>query len=215
MQKQQDINAYIKQLEARIAILEEKAAVAEDIEAIKKLQRAYGYYIQYGMADEIVDLFYDGPDAKLQIAAGEFKGKKGVRRFLSQLNPNNNPEFLHQVMQISGMIDVAPDGKTAFGRWYGFGADALVMEDGVSQNWMNGVYENEYIKEDGKWKFKNVIFHLYFFTSFEEGWAKIPYVIPRDIKAALGRPDMPATEDKLYPTGYLQPVHFKNPVTGK
>ena len=45
---------------------------------------------------------------------------------------SENPEYLHQVMQLSGIVDVAPDGKTAMGRWYGFGANALPAGDGTT-----------------------------------------------------------------------------------
>ena len=208
-----------EQLEERIKLLEEKVAVMEDIEAIKKLQRAYGYYLQYAMTDDLVDLFSDSPDVVLKIAAGEFKGKQGVRRFLSQQNPDKNPEFLHQVMQISGVVDVSPDRKTAFGRWYGFGATSIPNKDGVSQNWMNGVYECEYVKEEGKWKFKIVHWCLIFFAPFKEGWVDssrqlkslLPHIYRPNSSLA---PDGPP-EKTTYPSGFLCPFHYKNPVTGK
>ena len=63
----------------------------------------------------------------------------------------DNPEFKHQVMQLQGVVDVAPDGKTVQGRWYGFGANAFPAEGGkVNPGWMNGVYEVEYLKQDTK-----------------------------------------------------------------
>jgi hypothetical protein len=208
-----------EQLEARIKVLEEKVSILEDIETIKKLQRAYGYYLQYCMADELVDLFSDSPEVTLRIAGGLFKGKEGVRRFLSQQNPSKNPEFLHQVMQISGIVDVAEDKKTAFGRWYGFGANAIPVKDGVSQNWMNGVYECEYVKEDSKWKFKHIHWCLIFFAPFKEGWVDpsrqlknpLPHIYRPNSSLA---PDGPP-EKTTYPSGYVCPFHFKNPVTEK
>jgi len=51
-------------------------------------------------------------------------------------------------MQLSGVVHVNPDGKTAKGRWYGFGANAFPLgEDKVNPGWMNGVYEVNYVKE--------------------------------------------------------------------
>jgi hypothetical protein len=47
-----------------------------------------------------------------------------------------SPEFLHQVMQLSGVVTVDPDGKTAHERWYGFGAVAIPLCDGVMRSLM-------------------------------------------------------------------------------
>jgi len=66
---------------ARIEALEKKVAIIEDIEKIKKLQRAYGYYLEHWMAEDIIDLFVDGPDAALLIASGKYQGKDAVKRF--------------------------------------------------------------------------------------------------------------------------------------
>lgn len=50
-----------------------------DIEAIKKLQRAYGYYVERMMYQEIVDYFTDIPDVILDWLEGKFLGKEGVK----------------------------------------------------------------------------------------------------------------------------------------
>jgi hypothetical protein len=65
-----------------------------------------------------------------------------------------NPEFLHQIMQLSPVIHVDSEGKTAKGRWYGYGPLAIPRGGGVSQSIHCGTYEMEYVKEDGKWKIK-------------------------------------------------------------
>ncbi|OGO42643.1 MAG: hypothetical protein A2137_03530 [Chloroflexi bacterium RBG_16_58_8] len=153
----------VKELEAKIKVLEDRLRTLEDTEAIKKLQRAYGFYLEHWMAEDLIDLFADGPDAELLVAAGHYVGKESIRRFFRhgkeniELPRSENPEFLHQVMQLSGVVHVAPDGKTARGRWYGFGANAFPVEGGrINPGWMNGVYEVEYIKQDDVWKLKKV-----------------------------------------------------------
>jgi len=35
-------------------------------------------------------------------------------------------------------------------------------------------WENEYVKEDGKWKIKKILFNRIFTTPFEDGWVKTP-----------------------------------------
>jgi hypothetical protein len=215
----------VEELEARVRTLENQIRTLQDIEEIKKLQRAFGFYLEHWMAEDIIDLFADDPDTALSVATGEFRGKEKIRLFCrrgrqgNEVMKHEKPEFLHQVMQLSGIVDVDPDGKTAKGRWYGFGANALPAEGGITQGWMNGVYENEYVKENGKWKFKKVRWCMTFNAPFTEGWVELsrrvekrpepPYRSSRSFS-----PDGPG-EKTQYPSGFICPFHYKNPVTGR
>ena len=78
----------VQELEAKVKMLENKIRTLEDIEAIKKLQRAYGYYLEHWMAEDLIDLFSDSPDSCLKIAAGEYHGKEAIRRFFRHGNEN-------------------------------------------------------------------------------------------------------------------------------
>ncbi len=153
----------LKELEVKVKALENKVGTLEDIEAIKKLQRAYGFYLEYWMAEDLIDLFANGPDTDLLAAAGHYKGNESIRDFFHhgrkgvEMKYSENGEFLHQVMQLSGVVDIDPDGQTAKGKWYRFGANAFPQPGGgINPGWMNGVYENEYVKQDGKWKIKKI-----------------------------------------------------------
>ncbi len=215
----------VEEMEARFKTLERQVRNLQDIENIKKLQRAFGFYLEHWMADEIIDLFADGPDTSLSLAVGEFRGKEKIRLFCyrgkegDQAMKIEKPEFLHQVMQLSGIIDVDPDGKTAKGRWYGFGANALPAEGGIAPGWMNGVYENEYVKEDGKWKFKKVRWCMTFNAPYMESWVDSSIRVdgrpepPYSSSTGLS-PDRPP-EKTRYPSGFICPFHYKNPVTGR
>ena len=215
----------VEEMEARIEQLESQVRTLQDIEDIKKLQRAFGFYLEHWMAEDIIDLFADGPDTTLSVATGEFRGKEKIRLFCQRGKKGNDimksekPEYLHQVMQLSGIVDVAPDGKTAKGRWYGFGANALPAEGGIAQGWMNGVYENEYVKENGKWKFKKVRWCMTFNAPFKEGWVDPSVCVERRPEPPYRRstrfaPDGLPEETK-YPSGFICPFHYKNPVTGR
>lgn len=215
----------VEELEARVKALENQIRTLQDIEEIKKLQRAFGFYLEHWMAEDIIDLFADDPDTTLSVATGEFRGKGKIRLFCQrgkqgdEVVKREKPEYLHQVMQLSGIVDVDPDGITAKGRWYGFGANALPAEGGLTQGWMNGVYENEYVKENGKWKFKKVRWCMTFNAPFTEGWVEPsrrvekrpepPYRTSNDFS-----PDGPG-ERTQYPSGFICPFHYKNPVTGR
>jgi len=215
----EELEATVKTLQEQIKTLQEQTRTMQDIEEIKKLQRAYGYYLENWMTDEVADLFSDSPDTVLLVHAGEFRGKEGVKRFFRPRTINKGrrmPEFFHQVMQLSPIIDVAPDGKTARGRWYGFGANASPVKDGVFQGWMDGVYENEYVKEDGKWKIKKLGWYMYFFAPYAVGWVEPERQCDKSFRHQPPdlSPDGPSP-DTFYPSQFIPPFHFEHPVTGE
>jgi hypothetical protein len=215
----------VTEMEEKIKALEAKVQNLEDIEEIKKLQRAYGFYLEHWMAEDIIDLFADGPDTCLLVAAGEYKGKDSIRRFFRQgrdtENPRSpNPEFLHQVMQLSGVVDVNPDGKTARGRWYGFGANAFPQPGGkINIGWMNGVYEVDYVKQDGIWKLKKVhwcmTFHAPWTVGFVDPEKRVDERIDRPYQRSAQLKPTGGPEETLYPSGFICPFHFKNPVSSR
>jgi hypothetical protein len=90
------------------------------------------------------------------------------------------------------------------------------VKGGVAPGWMDGVYENEYIKEDGKWKILKFRWCMFFHAPYLLSWVKpekrVDIQIEPDFSAV--RADAPS-EDTFYPSGFQTPFHYKNPVTGK
>src|SRR4030065_299619 len=110
-----DAAALTERIEARenkVKAQEKELTVLKDIEAIKKLEKAYGYYVEHMMYQEIVDCFSDSPDVVLNWLEGQWFGKEGVKKYFA-FTQRATPSFRHQVMQIAGIVDIDPDGKTA------------------------------------------------------------------------------------------------------
>ena len=165
------------ELETRIGALENQVKEQQkeirrlgDIEAIKKLQKAYGYYVEHMMWREIIDCFSDSPDVCLDWLEGKYLGKAGVRKYFERME-SMPPEFMHQVMQIAGIVDIEQDGKTAKGRWYAFGGIFVPREDGMRRSFVTGIYELVYIKEDGIWKILSLQWVIPYAVRIPEGWA--------------------------------------------
>jgi hypothetical protein len=120
-------------------------------------------------------------------------------------------------MQLSGMVDVSQDGKTARGRWYGFGAIAIHVGKGIKQSFMSGIYIAEYVKEAGIWKFKKLQFDQFYNATPAEGWVNPERLAMVDIRqpSQLLEADVPRTYVARYPSGYIVPFHYTHPVTGK
>jgi len=78
--KSEDLETKVKTLTETVKKLQAKVQAQEDIEAIKKLQRSYGFYLEHWQEDEIVELFSRSPDVSLEINdTGLFKGWEAIK----------------------------------------------------------------------------------------------------------------------------------------
>jgi hypothetical protein len=236
MMKSEEYETKLKQLEETVAQLvkkEKKSArtikklearviKAEDIEAIKKLQRAYGFYLEHWEGDELMGLFSTRDDVTIEInTGGEFKGPEGVKKCYTFSDhytayaghKTAPPEYLHIMIPISGIVDVAPDGKTAQGRWYGMFHGALPRGGKLRALIGCGIWEMDYIKEGGVWKIWKLLFDDIFSSPVDEGWVKTPFI--SNPPALTQPPPVRGKDIRPYPSGYIFPYHYKNPVTGK
>jgi hypothetical protein len=208
--------ATLEELQARIQRL-------DDIKQIEQLQKIYGYYMDYADWQKVVDLFADEDPSVEEADRGVYKGKEGIKRYYVDLmggGPGKAPRpgWLSIVFQLQGVVTCDVGATTAKARWYGMGMEAKsttsLHEGELRQTWISGVYENEYVKEDGKWKIKKLHFNLTFRTPYEDGWLKVPVVGQTGPDKSIP-PDEPPTAYRPYPSGYHVPVSFKHPITGK
>jgi len=209
--------ARIEALERQVRTQEKQLTVLQDIEAIKKLQKAYGYYVEHMMYQEIVDCFSDSPDVILDWLEGKYPGKEGVRKYFEFMKAAP-PDFMHQVMQIAGIVDIEPDGKKASGRWYAFGGIFIPREGNVRRSFVSGIYENGYVKENGIWKILSIKWVIPYAVRIAEEWA-MPEDVNRPYLAGQFRGPKPDIDidrnDQRYVSGYIFPFHYNHPVTGK
>jgi hypothetical protein len=205
----------IAALDAQIAHLAAQAARAEDVSEIKRLQRAYGYYLDAAQWDQMADLFAD--DGSIEIGLdGVYVGKERVRQYLHTLGGGRiglEQGELNEHLILQPVIDVAPDGRTAKGRWRAF---IMAGEYHRYAVWGEGPYENEYVKENGVWKIKTLHWYQTFLVPYAGGWAKHQDVNGGRFVSKKLKPDRPPTERyETWPGVYLPPYHYKNPVTGR
>jgi hypothetical protein len=201
-----EVRSLKKQDKAR----DKRIQTLQDIEDIKRLQCAYGYYLERWMSDEIIDCFSDSPEVSGTFVEGTYKGPEGIRRYFGQgrVMP---PEFLHLVMQVSPVITVAKDGRRAQGRWYGYGTILSRSTTPLDPTYMMVIYEMDYIKERGVWK----ILHLRLNMHYAYTSGRNPPPQPVSGERIRLSPDEWAEYDTRYPSGYIYPFHYKHPVTGK
>lgn len=227
-----DTEEKIQNLEAAVQKLQSQVGLLEDANAVRNLQYTYGYLIDKCMYDEAVDLFSE--TGEVRFMGGIYKGKDGVRRlYIGRFRKNftndfNGPVygFLLDHPQLQMVVHVSPDGKTAKVRGRSLmqaGRHESITEGGAlpRQWWEGGIYENEYVKEDGVWKIKVLDYNPIWHGMFDEGWARqpanaYPYASKTYPEDPLG-PDAIATEAhrKLWPETPVIPFHYPHPVSGK
>lgn len=202
-------------LEEKVRVLEKRLAAVQDVQEIEKLQRAYGFYLDNRLWDEIVDLFSNNTESLEISDSGLYLGKAGVEKFFKGVLGKGGlppmPGALGIHMQLQGVVNVGPIDGTAKGRWQCVMFIATPVNGELRALLGHGVYEVEYVKEGTIWTFKKMHFYLTFRTPLDEGWVKTPVVI----SMARQTPDLPTTVYKPHPEKYIVPFHYKHPVTGK
>lgn len=205
--------------------LEEEVTRLEDIQEIENLERIYSYYFDTRRLQDIVDLFSENTESVEIESHGQFLGKEGVRKMYleavggaGQHRPGQSTPSrprargsMNAIIQIGGVITLAPDGKTAKGRWHAWLAESFPFAGMMGQYWLHGYYENEFVKENGKWLFKKLYWNTTFITRFETGW------LVQSLVGLLPMPnaDNPPTAFCPYPSGYHLLYSFPHPITGK
>jgi SnoaL-like domain len=202
-------------LEQQVGQLTSQLEQAEDVSALKRLQRAYGYYLDAAQWDQMADLFAD--DGSIEIGLdGVYVGKERVRQYLHALGRGRvglRRGELNEHIILQPVIDVAADGQTARGRWR-----AVIMGGQYRQSavWGEGPYENEYVKRDGVWKIKTLHWYQTYIVPYQGGWAHNKDVNGGIFVSKQLPPDRPPSEKyETWPGVYIPPFHYKNPVTGR
>jgi hypothetical protein len=163
--------------------------------------------------DDLTGIF--SPTGSIEIAMrGVYVGAASVRRNLNLYGQATDDQFglQHNHMQFQPVVSVAPDGRTAkvrsralsiMGQWQRY------------SQWMGGIYENDFVKEEGVWKIaRDQVFNTYF-VPYAVGWKDVTPRPPPGITAS-NPPDLPPTLPfEMYPSAFLPPFHYAHPVTGR
>jgi hypothetical protein len=219
----------LQALAKRVSGLENRLGLAEDELAIRRLQHAYGYFMDKCKYEEVVDLFSERGET--YFLGGVFRGKAGVRRlYCGRLGArfaagNNGPVrgLLLDHLLMQDVITVAPDRLSAKARYRCFmqGGSHESVPEIFPAFWEAGVYENTYLKEEGVWKIGVLNYNVFFYAPYEQGWGKVKpgYAVGPFSKTY---PEDPSGPDELmsrrasfWPENELVPFHYLHPVTGK
>ncbi len=153
-------------LEARIQRL-------EDVQAIHDLKMAYAKLCDEGYdADGIVALFAAAEDVEwVSDVFGTHEDRDGIHKWFDNVDEEIR-WALH--FMINPVIEVADDGRTATGRFYLLELATMSSPDGGDPDpvIMTGKYADDFVKEDGQWRFKRIEINFEQVSNLDQGWVK-------------------------------------------
>jgi nucleoside diphosphate kinase len=134
-------------LDHEIDALTVRVEKLEGSRAVKKLQRAFGFYVDRGLWDEAADLFADNGTIEIGVD-GVYVGKARIKDYLKRLHGNQDGLIygqLNEWVTLQPVVNVATDGNSAKGRWRDLG---MLGQYKKHAEWRDGTYENDYVKEE-------------------------------------------------------------------
>jgi len=204
-------------IDAQITALTQRVETLEATRAIKKLQRAFGFYVDRGLWDDAADLF--AADGTIEIGMdGVYVGKARIRDYLEKLHggqPGLIYGQLNEWVTLQPVVDVASDGLSGKARWRDLG---MLGQYKKHAEWRDGIYENAYVKQDGVWKIQSLHLYVNFLVPYEKGWARLKPgegLGPSAVSKAFPPDRPPSVAYQSFPETFVPPFHAPNPVTGK
>lgn len=154
---------------ASLDALAGRIRAVEDEAAVRNLQDAYGYYVDFKMWDDVIDLF--APGGSIAIAGvGTYKGPAGVRRALERDGPAGlRYGEMNDHIQANVIVEVAADGRTARARGIDLG---MIGRNEGDAFWVVSRFDNLFVKQGGRWRFDRMRKATWMRTPYSEGWGK-------------------------------------------
>jgi hypothetical protein len=149
----------------------------EDIESVRKLKALYCYLVDAAVAGDLEKwnefLAHFVEDAWIDFEGfGRHEGKEAIGRFYRDLVGSAFSYSAHMVA--NPLIEV--DGANARGSWYVHVPFTLRTRN--EPGWLQGKYEEEYLKVEGHWKWKSITTRFDFITPYHQGWVRTPFFTP-------------------------------------
>ena len=197
-------------LEAQADVQQLNLARTHSVRALENLQAMYGYYIDKGQWQQAAALFSRQGTYEFG-QSGVYVGTASIARGLSLMGPPGLEQGqLNNYVMAQPIIHVSGDNRTAKARWR---SDVLLARAGTGR-WGGGIHENEYVNENGTWKFSKLHYYVTFWGDYEQGWAAKP--LPMDPPSTTVPPDRPPTVVyQSLPKLQVVPYHYANPVSNK
>lgn len=208
------LKALIHEQSRQLATATHRIGLLEDKNEIERLQYTYGFLIDNRMFREMADLFAD-EGAWIEIGGrGVYRGKDAIHRFLLDVLGGGRwgllPREIINHVQQQLLIEVDDDRTHARAR-----ARAEVQGNSPPDTptflFADGIYENDYVKEAGRWKIQGIRVTMSYYVSLERARIWFETAPPSDAVP----PDAPATLADEGLGRAFNPFRFAHPITGE
>jgi hypothetical protein len=197
--------------ENRQAAVARRTQVLRDETEVQNLQHAFGYYLDRKLWDDVTDLFAD--DGALDFAQrGAYVGRERIRKALESFHgpaPLKRGELFDHLL-FGTVVTVSADGTRAAARTVQLGQ---LGQTGEFASWELGLFENQFVKQQGKWKLQSVRYFPRMSTDYDLGWGTDAAPAP-GVTSAFA-PDRKPVAFESYPKLHSIAPHFVHPVTGR
>jgi hypothetical protein len=141
----------------------------ESLRAVKNLQRSYAQYAQFGLWSEMADLF--ASNGKIVWGDEVVATRPARAKWLAAHGaPMANPGALNTELIDDPLVNLSLDGRSAKGRWRGL----ALRGDGKGRAWIEGgLYENDYVLEQGRWKIATLHYYPQYEGDYKTGVSNI------------------------------------------
>lgn len=209
----QQLRSLVEAQAHQLETLRFELGILQDKDEIQRLQYSYGFFIDNRMFREMADLFADS-GAYMEIGErGLYRGKERIHQFLLEVLGENRwglatDEVINHVQQ-QMLITVDPNRRHARARSRAEvqgnsppGTPQLLLADGV--------YENEYVREDGRWKILGIRVAMTYYAAVqrERVWFA---TAPPSTRMPPDAPSQPAVPEL---GRQFNAWHFRHPVAG-
>jgi hypothetical protein len=208
------LKAQVERQAAELTEARHAIGLLEDKNEIERLQYTYGYLIDNRMFREMADLFAD-EGAWIEIGErGRYHGKERIHRFLHEVLGGGrwglaHNEVINHVQQ-QLLITVDDDRTHARSR-----ARAEVQGNSPPDTptflFADGIYENDYVKEGGRWKIEGIKVTMTFYAALERASIWFPSAPPSDQLP----PDAPSQPRDERLGRQFNPFRWPHPITGE
>lgn len=200
----------------RLDVLEAELDRLRSESEIVKIENQYGYYLDSRMWAEAAELWTD--DGSIEIGRrGEYRGKANIHRFFQEVLGGDvwgigEHEFANHI-QLQPVVTISDDRQSAQLRCRAMvvagwptGAEELL--------WAEGIYENTFLRVDGRWKIHTMIWAPTFYLPMPGFGERASYLSapPTDVFPPTGPATIPI--DPVLGRQFVG-FHYPHPFTGE
>lgn len=184
------LQAKLVEMEKKLEAFQAEATRSADTLEIMNLQSRYIYWLETAQHHRIWPELWaqNEPDVEAELTdSGVFVGRDHVKKVFEGMAASNQGDrtarsrgWMPNIQLSTPTIIIGKDGRHAKGMWHAFGPHAMNVtpypgdEHKLTAYWFMAKYNNQFVKEDGRWKFFAIHCHIYFRTPYDQGWLRQP-----------------------------------------